>query len=246
MMQQEFANRSRATGTKRAGWGRTRPPATSMTLLADITCDSRHARWAEFVERYRPMMEAYLGAKGMGGSDREDVIQETFAALAKRLPDYRYCPGEKGAFHDYLTGILRNKMSDAGRAARARERALQGFGEREVASGRVKTALDYDSRDGESVRAVRVLATDGREPAAAREAWKKSVCRIAVQQLLADEDVAGRNREIFRRLWLGGESGEAVAASMAMSRDAVYQVRSRMMKRLKASVARLMALDEGA
>ena len=95
MMQQEFANRSRATGAERAGWGRTGAPATSMTLLADITGDSRYARWREFVERYRPMMEAYLGAKGLGGSDREDVIQETFAAVAKRLPDYRYCPGER-------------------------------------------------------------------------------------------------------------------------------------------------------
>ncbi|MBR6022654.1 MAG: sigma-70 family RNA polymerase sigma factor [Kiritimatiellae bacterium] len=244
MMMQAFVHGAQGSGAEGGAKRRSWAPATSMTMLAEIGGNARHARWAEFVARYRPMMEGYLSAKGMRGGDREDVIQETFAAVAKRLPRYRYCPGEKGAFRDYLTGILHNKMCDAGRAARTRERAVQGFGEREVASGRVKTALDYDSSAGEGARAVRVLATDGR--AADREGWKKAVCRIALQQLLADEGVAGRNREIFRRLWLGAESGEAVAESMAMTRDAVYQVGSRMMKRLREAVAQMLALEEGA
>ena len=35
-------------------------PDTSTTLLRDLACDSQHARWGEFVNRYRPMMEAYM------------------------------------------------------------------------------------------------------------------------------------------------------------------------------------------
>jgi len=35
-------------------------PTTSTTLLHDIAQDSQHARWSEFVSRYRPMMEAFL------------------------------------------------------------------------------------------------------------------------------------------------------------------------------------------
>ena len=35
-------------------------PTTSTTLLRDIANDSQHARWGEFVARYRPMMEAFM------------------------------------------------------------------------------------------------------------------------------------------------------------------------------------------
>ena len=35
-------------------------PTTSTTLLRDLAQDSQHARWGEFVARYRPMMEAFM------------------------------------------------------------------------------------------------------------------------------------------------------------------------------------------
>ena len=35
-------------------------PTTSTTLLRNLAQDSQHARWGEFVARYRPMMEAFL------------------------------------------------------------------------------------------------------------------------------------------------------------------------------------------
>jgi hypothetical protein len=35
-------------------------PTTSTTLLRDLAQDSQHARWGEFVARYRSMMEAYM------------------------------------------------------------------------------------------------------------------------------------------------------------------------------------------
>ena len=52
-------------------------------------------------------------------ADRDELLQETFLAVMKILPDYRYCPEEKGAFHNYLTGILNKKAwAQSGRAAR--------------------------------------------------------------------------------------------------------------------------------
>ena len=50
--------------------------------------------------------------------EADDIIQETLVALCRVLPSYRYAPDEKGHFHNYLTGILRNK---ALRALRKRE-----------------------------------------------------------------------------------------------------------------------------
>ena len=54
------------------------------------------------------MMEAYLRER-FPSVDADDVIQETLVAVWAALPSYRYAPDEKGHFHNYLTGILRNK-----------------------------------------------------------------------------------------------------------------------------------------
>jgi len=87
-------------------------PTTSTTLLRDLAQDSQHARWGEFVARYRPMMEAFM-REHFPSVEADDIIQETLIALCRILPSYRYAPDEKGHFHNYLTGILRNKAMAA-------------------------------------------------------------------------------------------------------------------------------------
>ena len=57
-------------------------PETSTTLLRDIASDSQHARWFEFVDRYRPMMEAYMRGR-FPTVEADDIIQETLIALIK-------------------------------------------------------------------------------------------------------------------------------------------------------------------
>ena len=92
-------------------------PTTSTTLLRDIAQDAQNVRWGEFVTRYRPMMEAFMRER-FPSLEADDIIQETLVALCRVLPSYRYAPDEKGHFHNYLTGILRNK---ALRSLRKRE-----------------------------------------------------------------------------------------------------------------------------
>ena len=74
-------------------------PKTSTTLLRDLAQDSQHARWAEFVARYRPMMDAYMRER-FPFVEADDAIQETLIALIKTFPVYNYSPEETGAFHN--------------------------------------------------------------------------------------------------------------------------------------------------
>ena len=83
-------------------------PTTSTTLLRDVGSSANNARWGEFVERYHGMMVAYLKAN-FPSLEAEDIVQETLMALSVIMPNYRYDPEAKGYFHNYLTGILRNK-----------------------------------------------------------------------------------------------------------------------------------------
>ncbi len=197
-------------------------PTTSTTLLRDLGADARSPRWSEFVVRYRPMMEAFLAARFPGlAADADDLVQETLVALVRALPDYRHVDGEQGSFHNYLTGILRHK-----------------------------TASLLRRREAEAARAVRASAPGAEEPppradevAAERDeaAWRDAVLQIALRQLLADESVQERTKQVFVRVAVEGEDPSSVAAAFGVGRNAVDQMKSRMTRRLRDLVAALDA-----
>lgn len=189
-------------------------PTTSTTLLRDLARDSQHARWGEFVARYRPMMEAYLRER-FPHVDVDDAVQETLIALIKSMPVYRYVPEETGRFHSYLTGILRH-------------RAL-----RQVRSDRKRA----------KIREVLCQNEPQNEIQDDEQSWRESLMEIALQQLLADESVHARTREVFRRVAVNGEKPEAVGSSLGIARNAVDQMKSRMTLRLKELVRALEKAD---
>jgi RNA polymerase sigma factor (sigma-70 family) len=192
-------------------------PTTSTTLLRDLAGDAGHARWSEFVARYRPMMEAFLH-EHFQGMETDDVVQETFVALVKTLPKYRYDPKETGFFHNYLTGILRHK------ALRKCEKSRQY----------AKTLNSYASQ---------CLPEDSGAAAQGTADWKKAIYEIALQQLLADDAIQQRTKEIFVHVAIDGEKPEAVASAFGVQRNTVDQIRCRMITKLRALVAALEAID---
>ena len=194
-------------------------PETSTTLLRDLAQDSQHARWSEFVARYRPMMEAFMHER-FPSLDADDVIQETLVAVCRVMPSYRYDPDAKGHFHNYLTGILRH-------------RALRMLGEE---SRRAK--LVADMRHNGKVGSPLPAELDD-------ETWRESLFETALCQFLSDPSVADRTKRIFERTAINGESPEAVAAAFKMTRHAVDQAKSRAMGRIRELVKALeTAVDE--
>lgn len=196
-------------------------PTTSATLLRDLGADARSPRWAEFVARYRPMMESFLAARFPGlAADADDLVQETLVALLRALPGYRYVPGEQSCFHNYLTGILRNKAASLLRRREA-EAARDAWAAAESAA---PPALADE------------VATERDE-----DAWRDAVLQIALRQLLADESVQERTKQVFVRVAVEGEDPAAVAEAFGIERNAVDQMKSRMTRRLRDLVAALDA-----
>ena len=192
-------------------------PETSTTLLRDLAQDSQHARWAEFVARYRPMMDAYMRER-FPFVEADDAIQETLIALIKTFPVYNYSPEETGAFHNYLTGILRNK-------------AL--------------CQIERERRHSANLRAyadeMRNAASSGASPRL--ESSRRDIFELALRQLRADQSVHELTREVFRRVAVNGEDPEEVASDIGKTRNAVYQMKDRMMTRLKGFVAALEKVE---
>ena len=190
-------------------------PDTSTTLLRDLAQDSQHARWGEFVTRYRPMMEAFMRER-FPSLDAADVIQETLGALCRVLPSYRYAPDEKGHFRNYLTGILRNKALRQLRKDRQQAEIIAD--------------LQLTGRTG--ISPVHMLADD-------EQSWREALFEIALRQFLAD-----KSKRICERTAINGESPEAVAAAFKMTRHAVDQAKSRAMARLREIVKGLEDVAE--
>lgn len=196
-------------------------PTTSRTLLHDLGKDARSPRWEEFVARYRPMMKSFLAARYPSlAQEADDLVQETLVALLRALPDYRYAPGEQGSFHNYLTGILRNKA-----AMLLRRRAAES------------------ARDARASAEPDPPQSRADEEAAARDEdeWRDAVLQIALRQLLADDSVQERTKQVFVRVAVEGEDPASVAEAFGVSRNAVDQMKSRMMRRLRDLVATLDA-----
>ena len=192
-------------------------PTTSTTLLRDLAQDSQHARWSEFVARYRPMMEAFMRER-FPSLESDDIIQETLIALVKALPAYHYSPDETGHFHNYLTGILRH-------------RALAAL---DSAARRAKREMDLDV-----VLPKSQCGTESEE-----DCWRKALFEIALPQLLADDTIHQRTKQVFVRAAVNGEKPEDVAAAFGLARNAVDQIKARLMSRLKELVSNLEKVDE--
>jgi len=185
-------------------------------MLKQIAGASEHPRWGEFAAKYRPMMEAYARER-FPGVEADDLIQETLLGVMRALPDYVAREDRKGAFHNFLTGVLRHKAVDAlrrqGRRAEAEAlAAAHGGGDADAGAG------------------------TGADPGAE---WRRTVYAVALGQLMGNPRLGDRSKQIFLRTAMRGEKAAEVAASLGVERRIVDQTKSRMTARLREIVDRL-------
>ena len=187
-----------------------RPPTTSTTLLKAIGGNAQSARWREFVVLYEPVMRQFLAAR-FPGVPADDIMQETLTALVARMPHYVYSPEDKGSFHSYLYGILRNKSVDF---LKRRDRVAEA--ERAYAAEAAPSASDQDEA-----------------------AFNDAVFELALKELLSDPSIRGRTKQIFIRVAVNGEKPAAVAEAFGLTRNAVDQIKNRLVAKLQVLAANL-------
>lgn len=187
-------------------------PETSTTLLKGIA-NGENARWTEFVARYRPMMLSYTKSH-FPAVDADDAVQETLIALSNVISNYRYAPDETGRFRNYLTGILRRKALKQYEKADKERMAKAELRELEDAGAAFGSLDDADS-------------------------WKDAVLEIAMRQILDDDNIPDKSKQIFQRLTVDGVSPDEVAVAYGTSRNNVDKTKSRMIVRLREIVRTL-------
>ena len=197
-------------------------PKTSITLLKAIANDTTSVRWTEFCRAYDGPMHAFLAAR-YPDVDANDAIQETLLVLVRVLPEYTYLPDEKGHFRNYLFGILKYRALDL---------------------------LRRRSRDERLVERLKGCTEDSVDPRAAQSeeeerAWRESAREAALEQLLANTQIAENTRQIFRHVALCHEKPEDVAAAFGTTRNNVDQIKKRMVAKLHELVVAMAHAREG-
>lgn len=81
---------------------------TPASLLERLRRPQAQADWERFVALYTPLLCYWANQLGVTGSDAEDLVQDVFTVLVKKLPDFRYDPHQR--FRGWLWTILANKV----------------------------------------------------------------------------------------------------------------------------------------
>ena len=193
---------------------------TSETLLRDLSASPESRRWEQFYRLYKPVLSHYLtyllGTCPDGMRWHDDILQETFIALAKQLPTFVYDPS-KGRFRDYIGRILSHKLRD--------------FQRRSCRTSTVETHLD-------GIEDVPDRAAAQPSPDAMNAALVQ-LLRLAERRLFASGRFSGRTEAVYRRLVIDGQPPEAVAREFNIAPNNAYQIKKRVTNAIGAEMARL-------
>ena len=197
--------------------GTQRTPTTNQSLLAALCEDSDSPRLDEFARLYEPIMRRYASYAivrlrgAFCDADRDDLAQEAFLAVRKTLPGFRYDPS-KGRFRNYLAGIIRHLAL----------RSLKRSSEIRQVGPAALEAIAADTAQGDA-------SDDKKEMMLS--AWS-----IAYAIVVAKRNYTPNTLAVFQSHVLDGVPAEEVAAGFKLTANAVYQIKDRIVRAVRAEI----------
>lgn len=79
---------------------------TPPSLLMRLRQPAEHSAWSEFVRLYTPLLYFWARRLGLQGTDADDLVQEAFLTLLRKLPAFTYDPSK--SFRGWLRKLLLN------------------------------------------------------------------------------------------------------------------------------------------
>jgi RNA polymerase sigma-70 factor (ECF subfamily) len=88
---------------------------TSVSLLQRLRQPAPHKDWARFVALYTSLLFSWARRLGLQDQDAADLVQEVFAVLVVKLPEFAYDAGK--SFRAWLRTVTVNKWREMHRRA---------------------------------------------------------------------------------------------------------------------------------
>ena len=176
---------------------------TSISLLARLRQPGDEQAWQRFVSLYTPLLYHWAKTTGLYGGEAEDLVQDVFAVLVAKLPQFEYNAGQ--SFRGWLRTIVTNRCRDLFRRREHRPRA--------TADGH----LDGESPDGTQWLAEAEYRTQlaGRALELMRAEFEEPTWRACFECAVNDRPAA------------------EVAQELGLTVNAVYVAKSRVLRRLR-------------
>ena len=179
------------------------------------------AAWAQFYERYCDLILRYARRRGLNVHDAEDIVQETMLTLVRLLPAFEYDP-RRGQFVNFVLTVAHRKI--LARLRRASRRHEVG-------------AIREEESEGAVGRAV--AAEEGGEP------WREILAAEAGRRVRECPRTNGRTFAVFEAYVLQRRPVTCVTREFGLKPNAVYQIRNRLLKRVREEVRDLELRDGG-
>ena len=192
---------------------------TKESLLGRLRVENAHEAWKEFFEAYWGAILRYARKLGLNDDQAKEVLQETMVALMRILPEFTY-DRNKGRFRNFLLTIVHRKSLSVLRRM-----------------SRQRTVVCDDLITGDLTES---LVGRDRAEREARERWRDSLIEEAIHRLRTDPRLGENTFAVFEAYMIEQQPVEKVARRFSLTENAVYQVRNRLLRRLKVDVARLM------
>lgn len=189
--------------------------STSTGLLAGVKSRQPEA-WSRLVELYSPLVYGWCRRTGVAAGDAPDIVQEVFASVAGSIDDFRG-DGPRGSFRAWLSAITRRRISDHFRAKLNQPEAEGGT---EARARLMAVAESTLSCDGEELADESTLV------------WQR-----VVELVRAEFEPA--TWQAFWRVAVDAVRPADAADELGMSIPAVYQAKSRVLRRLRLALTDL-------
>lgn len=139
--------------------------STSASLLERLRQPEADA-WTRFVELYTPLLHRWACRIGLQDADADDLVQDVFAILLKKLPEFEYDAGR--SFRGWLHTVLIHRWRNWPR---------RGAGLPNTDPPDSDPAEEMDRQEYQSYvigRALKIMQTDF-EPATWKACWESVV-----------------------------------------------------------------------
>jgi RNA polymerase sigma factor (sigma-70 family) len=186
--------------------------STRQSLLSRLRDWQDQDGWREFFDTYWRLIYNVARKSGLGDAEAQDVVQNTFLYLARRMPNFHY-DRARGSFKSWLRVVTRSRISVYRRTEKAEEKfirePLPGAG------GEDESALDE------------VWQCE----------WQTNLMDAALRRVRAK--VSSQQLLIFRLASTDKLPMSQVAKKLGVSLAQVYLARHRVGRMLKVEIERL-------
>ena len=187
--------------------------STRSSVIKAVADTENEAAWNRLFDLYAGFVYSIARRKGLNATDADDIVQMVFIDLARNLPAFKY-DREKGHFRSYLTGLVNWRVMDRLKSA--------------------KRDADLKANFWEEMKKI----GQGDDKFAERE-WQSAAMEEALRRM--KPDVRPEHYAAFVASAVEGQDTETIMKLYGISRDNLYQIRTRLTEKLRETVAKVIA-----